>query len=157
MAKGFTFKSEGLDKALKRLQERAETLESDVDGAIEGAIKDIETKAKARVTSFSHVGVDGGTGLQTTWVKPYQIVTENSKGWALENKNKVAPYLEFGTGTYVFQGEYWVTDELARYAMDFYVNGKGRLQPHPFLYNSAFEQLPKLVEDLKNLLNEKRK
>jgi hypothetical protein len=154
MGKGFSFKSEGLDKALKRLQERAENMEADVDAVIKANINDIEVKAKSRLASFSVTGIEGGTGLKTSWyLTPY--AGENSKGWQLGNSNKVAPYLEFGTGTNVFQGEYWVTDELANYAKQFYVNGKGRLYPHPFLYNSAFEQLPLLVEDLKNLLNEK--
>ena len=156
MGKGFSFKSEGLDKALKRLQERAESMEADVDAVIEANIKDIEVKAKDRLADFSLTGPQGGTGIKNSWyLGPY--TGENSKGWQLENRNKVAPYLEFGTGTNVFQGEYWVTDELENYAKQFYVNGKGRLYPHPFLYNSAFEQLPTLVEDLKNLLNEKRK
>jgi hypothetical protein len=156
MGSSFKIKAEGLDSALKRLREIGNSIESDVDKVIESNMKDIEVKAKQRVASFSLTGDEGGTGIKTSWT--FTVYKgENSKGWQFGNNNKIAPYLEFGTGTNVFQGEYWVTDELANYAKNFYVNGKGRLYPHPFLYNSAFEQLPILVEDLKNLLNEKRK
>lgn len=50
-------------------------------------------------------------------------------------RNNYAPYLEFGTGTKV-----QIPAGLEDYAMEFYVNGQGRLPAKPFLFPAFFKE-----------------
>lgn len=62
-------------------------------------------------------------------------------------------YLEFGTG--IFAAEYVTTLplDIQEYAMTFYVNGQGRIRPHPFLFPAIFTLEKPLVSRLKQQLN----
>lgn len=73
--------------------------------------------------------------------------------WRVGNNVMYAPYVEFGTGTFV-----QVAPEWKDLAWEFYVNGKGMLRPHPYLY-PAFQKArinyQKNIENALKLLTEK--
>lgn len=60
-----------------------------------------------------------------------------------------AAYVEFGTGQYVFYGEPYITPEIEEYAREFYVNGKGKLYPRPYLFPAYEKNRLLLIERLK--------
>ena len=71
------------------------------------------------------------------------------------NNVPIAAYVEFGTGTFVE-----VPPEWKEMAWAFYVNGKGWMQPQPYLYpawrsgSATYERdLDKLLTDLTNKFN----
>ena len=72
-------------------------------------------------------------------------------------KNEYAPYVEFGTGTEVSKGfakEYGVAPEgLPEYAMEFFVNGKGRLPARPFLFPAWFKEQREFMKRIKEAMD----
>lgn len=65
-----------------------------------------------------------------------------------------AAYIEFGTGqfaaSYLAGMPQWVRD----YAIQFFVNGMGRLPESPFLIPAMQRNLPLLVDEIKQILEE---
>jgi HK97 gp10 family phage protein len=62
-----------------------------------------------------------------------------------------APYVEFGTGSGVKVPKGF--DEMA---MSFFVSGKGRMRPQPFLITSWASELPIFKADLKKIIKDLR-
>lgn len=62
-------------------------------------------------------------------------------------------YIEFGTGLFAAAYVPTLPPEIQAYAMTFYVNGKGRIKPHPFLFPSVEYNFIKLKATLKTLLH----
>ena len=60
-----------------------------------------------------------------------------------------APYVEFGTGQYVK-----VPKGFEEMAMSFYVNGKGRMRPRPYLIPSWASELPIFRNKLKKIIKD---
>jgi hypothetical protein len=71
-------------------------------------------------------------------------------------KNKYAAYVEFGTGAEVSKGfarEYGTPPEgLPTYAMEFFVNGKGRLPARPFLFPAWFKESGEFMKRIKDAM-----
>lgn len=61
----------------------------------------------------------------------------------------LAAYLEFGTGAFVE-----VADEWKGLAWEFYVSGKGRLQPHSFLYPPFRDGRERYQKDLERKIKQ---
>lgn len=59
----------------------------------------------------------------------------------------IAAYLEFGTGAFVE-----IQPEWKSLAMQFYVNGKGTIKPHPYLYPAYHEESEKYITNLRKAL-----
>ena len=118
-----------------------------VNRAMDASVIDIHKKQVTR--SPQGVGVDFG-------VLRAGNTFDNSKplNKVLENKVKYAPYQEFGTGAYVFIGETWMNPELLAIAANF--KGKGikkvNIMPRPFFYNSFYEEVPKLIKAIEEVL-----
>jgi len=62
---------------------------------------------------------------------------------------KYAPYVEFGTGQFVK-----VPKGFEKMAMSFYVNGKGKLKPRPYLIPSWASELPIFRNKLKKIIKD---
>lgn len=136
------FKAEikGLDSLLKKLDKMPKEIKEEVIEEIHDFGRRVALKAKQRAPkdvsglaqSIHDTPLPDGTGI---------VVMK-----------KYAAYIEFGTGRYVFLGEAWITPEIEAYAHQFFVNGKGRLYPQPFLFNSFFEEKKTLIDNLKKIL-----
>ena len=63
-------------------------------------------------------------------------------------------YVEFGTGIFAAGYVASLPPDLQAYAMQFFVNGKGRLPARPFLFPAYFKNLAILKDNIKNILNE---
>lgn len=132
-------------KALKTAIEKAESkLVEGVDMALEASAYHINTQQKILAPKdFGKLA--GGNDIDVT--KPLYKV--------LENKVKYAPYQEFGTGTHVFMGESWVDAELEEIASHFKSNRnlrKVNLYPRPFFYKPFYEEKPRLIKAIKDIL-----
>lgn len=63
------------------------------------------------------------------------------------NNVPIGAYVEFGTGAYVD-----VPAEWSDMAWEFYINGRGYLRPHPYLYPAYTRGKAQYEKDLRNLL-----
>jgi HK97 gp10 family phage protein len=57
-----------------------------------------------------------------------------------------APYVEFGTGENVA-----IPAGFAKFAMEFYVNGKGRTMPHPYLIPAYIKYSKIFLKDMRQI------
>lgn len=64
-----------------------------------------------------------------------------------------APYVEFGTGSRVFDNRigYEFAPEVKDFAKEFYVNGKGKMPATPFFFPALDEAKVKIINDVKKL------
>jgi len=138
------FEIKGLENILKRMEDRRVNMVSTLDAEMQGVITDIN-------------------GLQKTYCPSKTDTLRAANLWApmggslqynLYNDVEYAPYVEFGTGGFVFFGESWVDSELEAYASQF--KGKGirkvNLYPQPFFFRAFFEKKTELLERLKKVL-----
>lgn len=74
---------------------------------------------------------------------------ENGLTGIISATEDYAPYVEFGTGQFVKVPKGF--DEMA---MSFFVNGKGRMKPRPFLIPSWASEVPIFKADLKKIIKD---
>ena len=133
----FSMKVGGLDKITKRINDKSIAIKEEVQGEIESSGQVIVRNAKQRAP------IDTGYLRQSVAINPIP------NGIELTVNAKYAPYIEFGTGAAVN-----IPNELVTYAQQF--KGKGlrqtRLPARPFFFNSFFEERPKLLKRIKELL-----
>lgn len=80
-----------------------------------------------------------------------QSINASKKGpifWQVQVNVKYAAYVEFGTGTFV-----QVPPEWKDLAWQYYVNGKGYMRPHPYLYPAYVQGIIQYKIDLQDALN----
>ena len=143
----FVLNIKGLDKTLKKIKDVQKELLVEISGELEQGAQNIAAKAEVRAP------VDKGSlQMNIKWEKDPAIPMT----YYVYAKNKYAPYVEFGTGKFVFMGQFWVDAQLERYARTFYVNGKGRMYPRPFFFNSYFEEKPEMIKRVKKVLELKK-
>lgn len=112
-----------------------------------GAIN-IESRAKRNITD--NKAVDTGR-LRSS------IQAKLNKGQAsaeVATNVEYAPYVEFGTGQYVFANvanSYSFNADDRTYAMEFYKNGKGRMFARPYLFPALEVEAPKILNELKKI------
>jgi HK97 gp10 family phage protein len=139
MAKAFTFQFEGLDKALSKLKDLPDDIKEGVVEEIKDTGRLVIAKAKRRAP------VNKGPLQQRTDLR--ELPTGD--GVELFSATDYAAFVEFGAGGLVD-----VPKGLESYAMQF--KGKGikqiNLRPRPFFFNSFFEEKPKLLQRIKNVL-----
>jgi hypothetical protein len=125
-----------MSKAEKKLVEGVDRAMTDATWRINGMQKALTPVDKGALIAGNQVKVD-------------QPLTK-----VLYNNIEYAPYQEFGTGGYVFMGESWITPELEAIASVF--KGKGikkvNLYPRPFFYKPFFEEVPRLIKAIEEVL-----
>ncbi len=137
MANIIQFKVTGLEQLQKKFAKLDKVTQDEVVEEIVSFGQDVALKAKGRAPK------DLGYLAQSTNARP--IIN----GVEIFSNAEYAPYVEFGTGAKVN-----VPQGLEQYAMQF--KGKGvkqvNLKARPFFFNSFFEERPKLLKRLKDLL-----
>jgi HK97 gp10 family phage protein len=138
-----SIKVKGLDEAIKALAKYSEEVKIDTANAMNTSMLAVESNAKRNVP------VDTGrlrASIVTTKANQNDLVARTIVG------ANYGPYIEFGTGA--FASEYLVSQdaEMQRYAMQFYVNGRGRLPARPFLFPAWEQERPKIEKAIAKLL-----
>lgn len=132
-----------------------------VAGEFESSAREIQSKAATRVQDripgeFDHMSEARRKRAENDLVLIKSGITFKAVSalqYEVASAFELSAYYEFGTGKYVFNGETWVDADLREYARNFYVNGKGITKPHPFLFNSFYEERVELIKRLKQKLN----
>ena len=140
MVKNFDFKIEGLDKLLKDIKELPKEIQEEVLDEIREVGHQIGQKAKQRAPKdMSRLAMSTGA-------------IDTPDGVEVFSSTNYAAFVEFGTGTFATKHLSTMPAEVGKYAMQFYVNGKGRMPARPFFFNSFFEEKPKLIARIKEVL-----
>lgn len=139
MAKAFDISLVGIKEVQKVIEGKSKELQKELDMELSAYALDVQKGAK-RYAPIDTGKLRQGMSIDTT--KKYFKTVGNTKEYA--------PYVEFGTGDSVS-----VPEGLEMYAMEF--KGKDirkvNLPARPFLFKTNREELPKLIERLKNLFS----
>lgn len=135
---GATIKIEGLEKTLARFD--IKKFEPKIQECFDKFGLSVELEAKQAVI------VDEGRLKNSIFQEPGRL--SSTVGASAD----YAAYIEFGTGPYAAKYVSILPKQWQELAMTFYVNGKGRLPAHPFLYpafNTAKDELIKNLNKIK--------
>ena len=137
-------KQSEINRLVRELQGRGKDFEKAVTQEVHKSALNIESGAKQNITTQG-----GDTGrLRSSIVSELDL----SKPSANVHTNVFyAPYVEFGTGRFAASYLASKTDEIKRYAMTFFKNGKGRSITRPFLFPAMDAEGPKLIKRLRDL------
>ena len=134
-----------IDKAVREITKRTGGFTEKLKQEVYKSALNIESRAKLNVTSNG--AVDNGR-LRAS------ITSEVDPAHPSANVHTTvfyAPYVEFGTGLYAKEYLSDKPSDLKRYAMEFFVNGKGRMPARPFLFPASEAERPQLLKRLKDL------
>lgn len=132
-----TIKIEGLDKTLARFD--IKKFEPQIQTCFDKFGLRVELESKQAVI------VDDGRLKNSIFQEPGRL--SSTVGASAD----YAAYVEFGTGPYAAKYVSILPKQWQELAMTFYVNGKGRLPAHPYLYPSFNKAKDKLIEDLNKI------
>jgi hypothetical protein len=135
---GISFKVQGLDKVLASIDNYSNKVQDQIDDTLTATAFDIETEAKTLAP------IDDSNLRQNIG-----FVNERFAK-ALYSNAAYSAYIEFGTGANVDVPNIEGMD-LPAYAMTFFVNGKGRIRPHPFFFpaiQAETKKLPGIIEKI---------
>jgi hypothetical protein len=139
MGKGFVkVRIEGLSELKAALKQYEAKIAKDIDATLTQAGNNIARDAKRRC-------IDRAVASTITFRKI-------DKQYLIETRGDMSAYIEFGTGNYakILLGNY--PPEWRAMAMEFFINGLGRLPSSPYLYPSfqqhAGEAVIKIVDKI---------
>jgi hypothetical protein len=147
-------KTASITNLSKRLKTAPHLITQQVQKIINDSVLEIESKARARAPLGK---VNGGKLKASIYSTPYTMnagAKVGSKGY-MGRKSNYSPFVEFGTGN-DFQIPVYRNlsmNKLEAYALTFKrSNGNLVNLPHrPFLFNSASEELYKMVNKIKKI------
>ncbi len=134
---GSVIKIEGLDKTLARFD--VKKYEPEIQQCFDKFGLRVELMAKQNVV------VDEGRLKTSIFQQPGKL--SSTVGASAD----YAAYVEFGTGRFAAKYVTRLPKEWKELAMSFYVNGKGRLPAHPYLYPAFNKAKDMLIKDLQGL------
>lgn len=134
-----SFKIEGLQNVLAAIDSYSDKVQTQIDDTLTGA-------AYATVALAKELAPTDDSNLK------------NNIGFADEPFKKdiyshaaYAAYIEFGTGSHVDVPQIEGID-LPAYAMTFFVNGKGRMFPHPYFFPALLAETKKIAPTIEKIL-----
>lgn len=139
----YSVKINGLDDVIKKVESYSKEFATRIDGEVFDGARNIALGARARAPR----GKTGALAVSVTYGRLGKYSSFVSVGASY------APFVEFGTGIRVFKSpEFNFTPEIRDYARQFYVNGKGRLFPSPFLFPAYEYEKIQIVKRIKDFL-----
>lgn len=129
-----------INSLIKKIQDFGDQSVDIVEKETELAANEMRTKAIRKKYAYGQ-NVSNAIGEITV-----EKQTETYYTVGVQNV-PIAAYLEFGTGAFVE-----IQPEWKSLAMQFYVNGKGTIKPHPYLYPAYHEESEKYITNLRKAL-----
>jgi hypothetical protein len=139
---GINIHISGLDVTLANIDKRVKMFEKDIKEELNEWADGTALKAKQLAPT--------NDGQLKENIHP-DYATENDLKASVTVAVFYAAYVEFGTGKFAFNYVPTLPMEWQDFARLYYVNGKGRMMQHPYLYPAALENNKKLVANLKNI------
>lgn len=142
MSKAFTSRVEGLAGVLKRIEAYDKKLSDDIDEVLDEGVQNMASKAKS-------LAPHGKNGLLQSSIGFSSVSKFNKQFFALA---PYAAYVEFGTGSRVFESSYQFTDEAKEFAKEFYINGMGRMPASPFMFPAFESEKIEIIKKIRDIL-----
>lgn len=134
---------EGTQKLLKKLRALGQEAEKRIDSVTMATASQIATDATRKLNGYNGVDPDGKIAQSINSMPDGKLRYSISV-----NELPMGAYVEFGTGIFVE-----VADEWKDKAWAFYVNGKGWMNPSPYLYPAYVKGREQYEKDLQDLLD----
>jgi HK97 gp10 family phage protein len=149
-----SIKIKGLDKLTKDLRKFGEEGNKVVKREIDIAGTNIQRGAFQRAPSYLDSNQTAPLNIKQRIDKTFENGGLTVKV-GVQSQNELDAYVEFGTGLDAKQilNQPQYTDEIRALALTFFKTGDGTLKGTPYLFPSFFEESPRLIENLKNELN----
>jgi hypothetical protein len=134
------FKIKGFDQLTRKLKKLPFEVQDDIDEYLNNKAREVEKDAVINASDSI------GDGLLKNGITADLSIFLSKK---ISSNAIYSAYVEFGTGPHVR-----VPPGLEAFAMQFYVNGQGTTQAHPFFFPAYFKNIrPKKVErDIKRII-----
>ena len=133
---------EGNTAFQKKLKDLPKEVEEEFALEIEATLNDIRNQSLL----LAPTDIAGGQGIRSTGYSDFNRANlEGEVGY----RTKYAAYVEFGTGAFVD-----IPAGLEDYAMQFFVNGKGRIPAKAFLFPAFFRETKELEKRMAKILEE---
>lgn len=113
----------GVNELIAKLKGFGADAEKALQGEVVAIANQIVTDAKQNASAIP------GAPQEIKQYISADIGTDKLTGFVTQNSLPMGAYIEFGTGVYVR-----VAPEWKDMAWQFFVNGKGRLRAHPYMY-----------------------
>lgn len=113
----------GVNELIRQLKSFGADAERALKGEIAGISFQIEEDAKQNASAIPNAPPEVVQMINRT------VINDGLTAVINQNALPIGAYIEFGTGVYVR-----VAPEWKDMAWQFYVNGKGRLKAHPYMY-----------------------
>lgn len=140
-----TFKGQiqGLTQLKAKLDKYNKDLSVGVDGILSDGAMQIASIARSRAPK-------GNQGKLPASIKADVSVPFKK---TIEASAPYAAYVEFGTGSRVFENRigFEFAPEVKEFAMEFYVNGKGKIPATPFMFPALEQGKVQIIQDVKKL------
>lgn len=134
----------GVQETIKKLQKFGQIGENRISIISKTNADEIASMAKANVMSYKDSETAGKIASSIVVEKVQRNIT-----FAVRvGEQPMSAYVEFGTGSFVEVPKGW-----EKIAWHYYVNGKGFMYPHPYLYPAYYIGRRQYKKDLKDSLN----
>lgn len=134
----FTLDIRGIDQLKERLSKMSKELEDRVDKQLTASALKITAQAKIMAPKDLG-GLANAISAKIDQKLNKEVVADT----------EYAAFVEFGTGPFAAAYVPRLPEEIQKYAMTFFVNGKGHTPAQPFLFPSYEAEKPKLIENIK--------
>lgn len=134
----------GVQETIRQLREFGEMGANRIRQVTAITANEIVTDAARNLQAYPDVDPDGTIAQSINAIPKNGGIT-----WSIAvNQVPMGAYIEFGTGVYVDIPPGW--EDIA---WQFYVNGRGRLLPHPYLYPAYSAAMTHYSQDLRDALD----
>lgn len=114
----------------------------DLGVGIDKAVKDTLLEYAQKIFADAMSGLSSASNIKSS----FQLsVSENSYTVTIFSDEEVAAYIEFGTGDFAATYLVGKPTEMVEDAMKFFVNGKGTMPPHPYLFPAFYKYRDEIV------------
>lgn len=134
----------GVQETIKKLQKFGQIGENRISIISKTNAEEIADMAKANVSTYRDQEL---AGKIANAIK-VERVRNNITYTVRVGEQPMSAYVEFGTGRFVEVPKGW-----EKIAWHYYVNGKGYMYPHPYLYPAYYIGRRQYKKDLKDSLN----
>ena len=152
MGQGFNISVDNnkLRNLIKELKNRVDEKAVMIDAEILGSVTDMQFTAK-QLAPASNDTVNSTGGVLRGAIEPLK---NGFMDYSLVCQKDYAPYMEFGTGNYAASYVKSLEPEWEALAATYFVSGKGRILPRPFMVPAIRKHTPEIIQKIKDILND---
>lgn len=140
----FKAQIKGLKEVIQKIEAYDKKLGNDVSTELDNGARNMASMAKAMAPM-------GRAGALKSTIGFSSLDKYNKEVFA---NAPYAAYVEFGTGSKVFQAKsgFMFTPEMRTFAMEFYVNGMGRMPARPFMFPALEAEKVEIIKRVRAIL-----